>query len=48
MKVRFSITLDKNVVKKLDKKRGNIPRSTFINITLKREFNIAERRLKNE
>ncbi len=35
MKVRFSITLDKDVLKKLDKIRNDVPRSTYINEILK-------------
>ena len=31
MKTRFSITLDKELVKNIDKKRKDIPRSTYIN-----------------
>jgi len=42
MKVRFSVTLDKDLVKKIDKKRKLISRSAYINKILK-DF---ERRLK--
>jgi len=31
MKVHIAITLDRNLLKKIDSKRGQIKRSTFIN-----------------
>jgi len=31
MKVRFSITLDKELVEKIDKKRKDVPRSAYVN-----------------
>jgi len=34
MKIRFSITLDEELVKKIDKKRGDVPRSKYINNNL--------------
>jgi len=43
MKVRFSITLDKDLVEKIDKKRNDIPRSSYLNKLLKKYI---ERRLK--
>ena len=36
MKVRLSISLDEKIIKKIDKERGNIPRSTYINILLEK------------
>ena len=36
MKARFSITLDKELVKKIDKERNDVPRSTYINKLLKK------------
>ncbi len=43
MKERISISLDGNVLTVIEKKRGSIPRSTYLNEKLRKMFNIKTR-----
>lgn len=40
-KVRFSISLDEKIVNLIEKKRGDVPRSTFINSILMEHFKLS-------
>jgi metal-responsive CopG/Arc/MetJ family transcriptional regulator len=42
MKQKVSLTLDEEIIKEIDKKRGLIPRSTFVEQLLKKVLEVVK------